>query len=56
MGLLNKSFREAIKRHMSDWPVNARECSKLVLSLAEGKHALSLPKCPQQGRSRSRPS
>ena len=44
MGLLNKSLREAIKGHMSDWPVNARECSK--------KHALSLPKCPQQGRSR----
>ena len=37
MGLLNKSLREAIKRHMSDWPVNARECSK---------------KSVQQGRSR----
>jgi len=25
---LNKSIRGAIKRHMNDWPVNARECSK----------------------------
>ena len=44
MGLLNNSLHGANKRHMSDWLVNGRECSK--------KHALSPPKCPQQVRSR----
>jgi len=37
LGLLNNSLREANKCHMSDWPDNARECSK---------------KSVQQGRSR----
>ena len=42
----HRCFRMAID-------IRERECSKLVLSLAEGKHALSLPRCPQQGRSHS---
>ena len=41
MGLLNNSLQLHIKSSDAPHIVNGRECSKPVLSLAEGKHVLS---------------